>query len=228
MGSIVGFPGYLLSGLRIRYQTVEFGTTDIHVRGLRDTQSYSDDHGISEAIGISSSNWSLFGVLWGSGLTLARLMFDYPLEGRRILEVGCGLGLASLVLNQRLADISATDYHPNSEEFLNANTKLNGDEKIPFVRANWADGNIGLGKFDMIIGSDLLYERGHAETLSKFIDEHARPVCEVIICDPGRGQLSRFGKMMVARGYSDEHLKSRGIASEDEPSRGQTHRYLRS
>tara|TARA_R110002096_G_scaffold44524_9_gene119900 strand:- start:60014 stop:60622 length:609 start_codon:yes stop_codon:yes gene_type:complete len=201
---------------------------DIHVRSLRDTQEYSDDEGVSEAIGISNSNWSLFGVVWGSSLTLARLMFDYSLEGRRILEVGCGLGLASLVLNHRLADISATDYHPNSEEFLLLNSKLNGDADIPFVRANWADGNIGLGEFDLIIGSDLLYERGHAETLSTFIDQHAKPICEVIIVDPGRGQLSRFGKLMVARGYSDVHHDPSAVVAEGEPPRGQTHRYLRS
>ena len=43
---------------------------------------------------------------------------------KRILEVGCGLGLASLVLNERSADISATDYHPEVETFLKINTEL--------------------------------------------------------------------------------------------------------
>ncbi len=200
---------------------------DIHVRSLRDTQEYSDDLGVSESMGVPPSQWSLFGVLWEASLTLARLMFDYSLDGRRILEVGCGLGLASLVLNQRLADVSATDYHPDSEEFLRKNTELNGGSEIPFVRANWADGNIGLGKFDLIIGSDLLYERGHAETLSEFIDQHARPVCEVIIVDPGRGQLSRFGRLMAGRGYSDVKHTSSGSVGEGEPSRGQTHSYFR-
>lgn len=201
---------------------------DIHVRSLRDTQEYTDDDGVSEALGVPPSQWSLFGVLWESSFTLARLMFDYSLEGRRILEVGCGLGLASLVLNQRLANISATDHHPDTEEFLRRNVELNGDAAIPFVRAGWTDCNVGLGRFDLIIGSDLLYERGHAETLSTFIDQHAMPVCEVVIVDPGRGQLSRFGKLMVARGYSDVQLKSSGVVGEGEPSRGQTHSYVRS
>ncbi len=200
---------------------------DIHVRSLRDTQEYSDERGQAEAMGIAPSQWSLFGVLWEGSRTLARLMVDYSLEGRRILEVGCGLGLASLVLNQRLADIFATDYHPGAEEFLLHNARLNGDADIPFVRADWADGKTGLGTFDLIIGSDLLYERGQAELLSKFIDLHARPACEVIIVDPGRGQLSRFGRLMKARGYSDVQLKSHGAVRKDEPPRGQTHSYVR-
>ena len=102
-----------------------------------------------------------------------------------------------------------------------------GGPNIPFVRANWTNGSIGFGKFDLIIGSDLLYERGQAETLATFIDLHARPVCEVIIVDPGRGQLSRFGTLMRALGYSDvQHEKTRVVA-EGEPPRGQTHSYFR-
>jgi predicted nicotinamide N-methyase len=213
--------------LRIRYQTVEFGDTDIHLRSLRDSQEYPNDEVVSDVVGISSSNWSLFGVLWGAGLSLARLMSDYSVDGRRILEVGCGLGLASLVLNDRKADITATDYHPRAEEFLQENVQLNGGPNIPFVRANWTNGSIGFGKFDLIIGSDLLYERGQAETLATFIDLHARPVCEVIIVDPGRGQLTRFGRLMATLGYTDKQHENRGVVSEGEPSRGQTHSYFR-
>jgi predicted nicotinamide N-methyase len=99
---------------RVRYQTLEFEDVDIHVRALRDNQEYSDDDGEAEKLGISSAQWSLFGVLWASGEALARHLFDYNIEGLRILEVGCGLGLASLVLNHRHADITATDYHPEA------------------------------------------------------------------------------------------------------------------
>lgn len=200
---------------------------DLHVRSLRNSQEYSDDKGISEAIGISTSNWSLFGVLWGSSVTLARLMQSYSIAGRRVLEVGCGLGLASLVLSKRDEDVSATDYHPNAEEFLEINATLNNTESIPFVRANWADGSIGLGDFDLIIGSDLLYERDQPEALSAFIDLHARPTCEVIMVDPGRGQLSRFGRLMAERGYTDVLHEKSEFPAESEPARVQTHSYFR-
>ena len=39
-------------------------------------------------------------------------MFEFEIAGKRILEVGCGIGLASLVLNHRPGDITATDHHP--------------------------------------------------------------------------------------------------------------------
>ncbi len=193
--------------VRIRYQTLEFGDTDIHVRTLRDNQQYADADGRAEKLGISSANWPLFGVIWASGQILARLMFHHDVAGKRILEVGCGIGLASLVLNHRLADITATDYHPEVESFLLKNVMLNNDKKIPFVRTGWDDKVSNLGLFDLIIGSDLLYESGHVDSLSDFIDQHAGFHCDVVLVDPGRGHHARFSKKMVALGYSHSQRK---------------------
>ena len=196
--------------LRIRYQTIEIKDIDIHVRTLRDKQQYLDQDGIASRLGISSASWPLFGVVWASSEVLAHLMFDYEIKGVRILEVGCGIGLASLLLNHRLADITSTDHHPEAEQFLQENAKLNNGPEIPFIRAAWTDRDTCLGTFDLIIGSDLLYERDHAAALSKFIDMHSNTHCDVIIVDPGRGQSSRFSKKMNKYGYVNSKTQKFG------------------
>lgn len=197
-----------MSKVRVRYQTIEFGDTDIHVRSLRDRQQYSDDDVEAERRGISSANWPLFGIVWPSGHVLADLMFDYEVDGLRILEVGCGIGLASLVLNHRLMDITATDYHPEAGNFLKSNVTLNEGKEIPFVCTGWGDEEDSrLGEFDLIIGSDLLYECEHIELLSGFIEQHAKQECNVILIDPGRGNHARFSKQMVNLGYSHSREK---------------------
>jgi len=217
-----------MTAIRVRYQTIAFGNTDIHVRTLRDNQEFSDDDGIAERLGISSATWPLFGIIWPSGQVLAHLMADYPIAGKRILEVGCGIALSSLLLNHRHADISATDYHPEAGSFLLENTNLNGDKAIPFLRTGWQDDNSSLGKFDLIIGSDLLYEQGHAEMLSTFIHNHARPHCEVIIIDPGRGRHARFSKQMVKLGYSHQQSRPDNTTYLEKPlPKGQVLRYRR-
>jgi len=217
-----------MTSIRVRYQTMEFGTTDIHVRTLRDNQEFSDDDLIAEKLGISSATWPLFGIVWPSGEILAHLMFDYKISGKRILEVGCGIALSSLVLNHRHADITATDYHPEAGAFLQKNTDLNKDAVIPFIRTGWEDEDCGLGEFDLIIGSDLLYERGHSEMLSGFIDFHAKPQCEVIIVDPGRAHHARFSKQMVSLGYSHSQSRAENIGYLAKPfPRGQILRYQR-
>ncbi len=81
--------------------------------------------------------------------------------------------------------------------------------------------------FDVITGSDLLYEREHAELLSEFIDEHARPHCEVILVDPGRGHHARFSKKMIDLGYSHSQSKPENVEYLTEPFRGQILRYNR-
>lgn len=196
-----------MSELRIRYKTVEFKNHDIHLRCLRDKQEFSDPLGEAEALGISSAQWSLFGVVWPSSRVLAYIMQDYDIEGKRILEVGCGLALSSLLINARNGDITATDYHPEVGTFLAQNATLNRGKDIPFLRTDWRDENVGLGKFDLIIGSDLLYERDHIELLSNFINRHANPGAEVILIDPGRRKHARFSKRMVELGYSFEQTK---------------------
>jgi len=214
-----------MSSFRVRYQTIEFGDVDIHVRTLRDNQQFSDDDGVSEALGISSATWPLFGVVWASGEVLAHLMSDFDIAGKRILEVGCGIGLASLVLNHRSADITATDHHPEAEGFLQQNTRLNEDRQIPFVRTGWADDVSSLGEFDLVIGSDLLYEREHVELLATFIDQHAKHHCDVIIVDPGRHHHARFSKQMVSRGYSHSQSKPEDVSYLAQPFKGQILRY---
>jgi ETFB lysine methyltransferase len=216
-----------MSSLRFRYQTIEFGKTDIHLRSLRDKQEFSDTDGAAEKLGISSAQWSLFGVVWPSSEVLAHLMFDFDIKNKRILEVGCGIALTSLMLNQRKANITATDYHPEAEAFLLQNTKLNDDEIVPFVRTGWADDVTNLGQFDLILGSDLLYEDEHAELLSSFIHQHAKTKCEVIIVDPGRGRHAGFSKKMVNLGYSHDQSKPKDTDYLDKEFKGQILRYKR-
>jgi ETFB lysine methyltransferase len=159
-----------MSALRMLYQTIDYGLIDIHLRTLKDNQQFEDIDQVAEKLGISSANWPLYGVLWASGQVLSRHMLDFDIVGKRVLEVGCGIGLSSLLLNKRDCDITATDYHPEAGKFLAHNVALNNDKAIPFKRLDWADMNNDLGKFDLIIGSDLLYEQEHIELLSKFIN----------------------------------------------------------
>jgi predicted nicotinamide N-methyase len=216
-----------MSALRLRYQTIEFGDDDIHLRTLRDVQQYADDGGIAETHGISPANWGLFGVVWDSGRVLAQLMCEQLIDGKRVLEVGCGIALASLVLNRRRADITATDYHPEAEAFLAENVRINRGPPIPFVRTGWADADCGLGSFDLVIGSDLLYESDHVELLAAFIERHARPRCDVVMVDPGRGHHARFSRRMVALGYAHTQERAVDTASAEASFRAQVLRYRR-
>jgi predicted nicotinamide N-methyase len=201
-----------LLDLRLRYQTIEFGKTDIHLCTLRNNQEFHDPHGVAEDLGISSATWPIFGVVWPSSLVLAHHLVDYDIGARRVLEVGCGTALSSLLLNKQDVDITATDYHPETEGFLVRNAELNGDKPIPFERTGWADKDDTLGRFDLIIGSDLLYEDEHVVLLAEFIRAHSNPKCEVILVDPDRGRKSKLAKKLLEIGYKSSFSKPENTA----------------
>ncbi len=196
-----------MTNLRLRYQTVEFGETDIHLCTLRNNQEFYDPAGVAKKLGISSALWPIFGIVWPSSLVLAHFINDYQSDSRRILEIGCGIGLSSLLLNAQSADITATDYHPEAGRFLARNVVLNGGKSIVFEQVDWQSKSDTLGLFDLIIGSDLLYEDSHIELLSNFIAKHAKPACEVIIVDPGRGRKTKLSLRMKQCGFSYSHRK---------------------
>ena len=73
------------------------------------------------------------------------------------------------------------------------------------MRADWDDEQSDhLGEFDLIIGSDILYESQHADSLSVFIERYAKAKCEVIIIDGARGHGGKFSKRMATLGYSQQ------------------------
>ena len=183
--------------------------------------------GHAEQLGISPASWALSGVIWDSSQVLAHLMADYHIDGLRILELGCGLGLSSLLLNKREADITATDYHTEAGAWLRENVRLNQDDAIPYTRTNWKDKDDRLGKFDLIIGSDVLYESGHSELLAGFIARHARPTSTVIIVDPGRRQRAKFTRHMSGHGFCNSQHVPETATYLDSPFSGSILTYAR-
>jgi predicted nicotinamide N-methyase len=197
-------PGYHTT----QHEVAVRGVANVHIRALQDRQQHADPLGLAEAAGISSAQWPLFGMLWPSGQQLAALMAVRPLVAdETILEIGCGLALASLVCHRRGALVTASDCHPLAGAFLLENLRLNAMAPMRYCHGDWSDGPGEAqaprvsGRFDLIMGSDVLYERDDGGQLPRFIERHAAASGEVLIIDPHRGQRSAFTKRMVALGY---------------------------
>lgn len=213
-----------MSSIRYKYQTIVFDNVDIHLKTLKDTQQFYDKNNEAQDLGINSATWALFGVLWPSSQILANYIYQSDTSSKRILEVGCGIGLSSLLLNHLQQDITATDYHPEVKTFLLRNSNLNNDNEIPFYRLNWEDEALKkIGKFDLIIGSDLLYQQNHGVLLSHFINKYANNKCEVIIVDPSRGNHSKFKKEMISFGFKYKKIDT--LKYSDEEFKGSIHKY---
>jgi predicted nicotinamide N-methyase len=205
-----------MPGYQIKHEQISVaGVDDLLICSLLDRQQFADPHGAAARLGISSAMWPLFGLLWPSAAQLAARLAARPVRaGERILEVGCGLGLASLVGHRRGADVTASDNHPLAGPFMIENIRLNALAPIRYRHGHWSasaaqrrDANDGglhelRGRFDLIIGSDLLYERDDGGGLAAFIGRHAAPGALVWIVDPDRANRTAFNRHMAAQGFA--------------------------
>jgi len=221
------FPGAHMTGYTTRQLLLRLGDRDFRIRALSDIQQFADPNRHAERIGISSAQWSLFGQVWPAGRMLAEAMSRHDVAGKRILELGCGLGLASLVLQHRGADVLATDHHPLAETFLAYNSALNDLPAVPYRELQWSVPDDSLGRFDLIIGSDVLYEQDHAGLLAALLVRHAQTDSEVLIADPGRGNSAPFTRALAAQGYDVSERRSPVNANDLPPFRGRLLSYRR-
>lgn len=216
-----------MPGYEIKIESIPIaGAADLRIRSLQDRMQFFDPDDEALNLGISSAAWPLFGLVWPSARVLADAMQLEDLQDMRILEIGCGLALPSLVAHRRRADVTASDRHPLTETFLQENLRLNALPPMDYRTGDWTAMSPTLGRFDMIVGSDILYERDQPDQLLALIDAHGNPGVRVVIVDPDRGNRAAFSRGMSAHGYG--HSSTRVDQDQDGVGfRGQVLRYSR-
>lgn len=128
--------------------------------------------------------------LWPSGLALARYVSELDIAGRRVLELGCGLGLPSLAAALRGADVLATDWAEDAIELLRLNAERNGTP-LRVARVRWSEPEplLGAAPWDLVLGADLLYEERNADQLAALLP---RLGGEMLLAEPGRPYAQEF------------------------------------
>ena len=128
--------------------------------------------------------------LWPSGLVLARVVAARQLEGQRVLELGCGIGLPSLAAAAGGAEVLATDWSPDAIELVRRNAARNGLElRAEVVRWNEPEPLLCAAPWDIVLAADVLYERRNAAPLLELLPALGR---EVLLADPSRPQAQVF------------------------------------
>lgn len=180
---------------------------------LLDRMQYYDPTGAAERLGICSAAWPLFGMLWPSGVQLAIKIANRLVDPKqRILEIGCGLAIASLAAHRLGADVTASDRNPMARHFLNKNLVNNQLPTMAFKYGQWGrkepvslndtGAPILSQRYDLVMGSDLLYEPSSPAQVASFIDDHAAAKSEVWVMDPNRGYKNKFSRSMAEYGFS--------------------------
>jgi ETFB lysine methyltransferase len=142
--------------------------------------------------------------LWPSARILAEELAVMRLRGQRVLELGCGLGLVAMGAVIGGADVTATDYYEDATRFALVNVARATGTLIETRMVNWVDLPPDLGKFDVVIASDVLYEHRYASLVANAIASTLRRGGEAIVADPGRIALQEFLDECSRRGLTHE------------------------
>ena len=128
--------------------------------------------------------------LWRSGVELTREVDEAALAANRIVELGCGLAVPSLAAARAGCSVLATDACAEALTLVERNAFLNG-VSIDTAMLDWAapDDLLGRAPFDLVLASDVLYERG---CVTAFLWLLPRLAPEVWLADPGRSAASAF------------------------------------
>jgi predicted nicotinamide N-methyase len=126
--------------------------------GLRLCRPVAPDELIDEEAFAQDEFLPYWAELWPASLALAQALPG--VAGLRVCELGCGLGVPSLVAASRRAEVTATDWAPDAIELLRENAARNDLElraEVRDWREPWAE------RFDLVLAADVLYEQRNIE-----------------------------------------------------------------
>lgn len=141
--------------------------------------------------------------LWPASIGLCRYLrrHEETVRGKRVLELGCGLGLTSICLYY--AEPSAllvTDYEMPALEMMVRNFRLNGLPPPAHRLMDWRSPGESR-HFERIVASDVLYEKRFFTVLLDLFDRVLEPGGYALIAEPNRPIAKDFFELAVNRGY---------------------------
>lgn len=141
--------------------------------------------------------------LWPSAVTLAGAVLERAgqVSGRQVIELGCGLGLPSIAAAAVGAHVLATDYYDAALEFVRYNALVNLGYPIATLNLDWRRPPLGLGRFDLVLASDVLYERRDVAPLAALVPRLVTADGEVWLAEPGRPAAAAFLEILRAQGW---------------------------
>lgn len=196
-----------------RYAVVQAGGFEFRCECLDDLDQVIDQMlarlppGKDPATGVAEVT-PHFGVVWPSALALAEHLAQNlrsALPQMHVLELGCGLALPSMVASRLGARrVVASDRHPLVPLFLERNLAFNRIAGIEYQNLDWRAADCAGERFDLVIGSDLLYEAWQPGFLAQALSHFLAQGGSALIADPGRRYVDAFVSLAEASGYHCE------------------------
>ncbi len=135
--------------------------------------------------------------LWPSAIGLSSHLCKMrnAIHGKKIIELGCGLGLPGIVAAKLGGDILMTDYLDEAIAFAKINWTKNLSAEFQGERIDWREVDKAI-KYDIILASDVAYESRSFNPLISSLKSLLKEDGTIYISEPNRKFTSPFIKLL--------------------------------
>jgi predicted nicotinamide N-methyase len=163
---------------------------------------------LDQASGDPEQNLPYWAEIWPSGVALADAIMQQPelVAGKRVFELGCGLGITAVAACHAGADLIISDYSADALALAVNNLRQNQAFPTRALRINWRDPDAEFdrlteGGFPVVLAADVLYEKRDIEPLLAFCDRLVAPGGLLWLAEPGRSVAERFLERAAEQGW---------------------------
>ena len=141
----------------------------------------------------ANTSFPYWSQLWPAALALAIFLEQHThfIHGKRILELGAGLGLPALVAAAHAASVFCSDREPAAVKAASRSANENGLENFKAGVLNWEDLPPGLDA-DILLLSDVNYNPASFEQLHLLVELWLQKGRTIILATPQRLMAGPF------------------------------------
>ena len=144
-------------------------------------------------------DFPLWAKIWKASWVLSGYLADLqPDVNKRLLEIGGGVGLVSIVAATFGHKITMTEYNADALNFARANACLNQCPDLPIKKLDWNHPSLR-GRFDLIVASEVIYREEDFSPLIRLFKSNVKPGGEIILAS----EIRKSGKDLFGRFQSN-------------------------
>jgi len=130
--------------------------------------------------------------VWPASVGMARqLMKGKSLAGQRVMDLGCGIGIAGLAAATKGAQVHFVDLEDDALRFAAFNARNLPSERLSFEQIDWFEATVAQ-RFDLVLLADVAYEERNFEPLERHLRACLSDRGRGLVGDPYRAATDSF------------------------------------
>ncbi|WP_029894125.1 class I SAM-dependent methyltransferase [Desulfohalovibrio reitneri] len=180
----------------VTFETMAAGEHSLEVLQLADMEAYVERLA-RELPPNTPLELPFWAKVWRTAIILSFFVQKLPAQGRNLLEIGAGVGVCGLFAAAHGFNVTVTDIHPDALLFAKIGALKNSlDERVRVLPCDFTTDRLG-ERFDVVLGSEVLYMDEHYRALTKFLGAHLAKDedAEIILAKEYTRKAKKFFKL---------------------------------